>query len=434
MRVYKFVFIFLFFLSSFYMAAQVPLDLDNAIDLMKENNTQLKIQQQELQLSKTELSSSLSGFLPDISVSHSGFYTNDPLNVFGFKLQQKVVKQEDFNPDLLNHPNGLQHFNTQLAVRQPLLNFDALSARKALKEKVQAVNYQKMHVENLMLVELKNSYTNLQFLYEAKKVLEKSLLTYEEVLRNTKNFEEQGYVKHSDVLMVEVELSGVQSSLIEVENNISDVSSYLAWLMGVEYQADYLPMSELKLISDRKENSSLENRADILAMKTAITAQQKQLKMNKNRLLPRLNAFGEFNYHDKNILQFKTHSYLAGVSLSWNVFDGNKTLNSIKENKIKIDKADSELQLHIEKSRLELQKAQRELLAQQNKLDLFRKAKEQASEAYRIVENRYDQGLEKTADLLISQTKNMEKQVDYLEVIKDYNLLKIKIDFLTNNN
>src|SRR5690625_7826493 len=102
-----------------------------------------------------------------------------------------------------------------------------------------------MHVENLMLVELKNSYTNLQFLYEAKKVLEKSLLTYEEVLRNTKNFEEQGYVKHSDVLMVEVELSGVQSSLIEVEKNISDVSSYRAWLWGVEAQTECLHTSHM---------------------------------------------------------------------------------------------------------------------------------------------------------------------------------------------
>ncbi|HLS30588.1 MAG TPA: TolC family protein, partial [Flavobacteriaceae bacterium] len=115
MKAQRLIFLTLLFFAGFQLSAQVPLDLDEAIDLMKANNTQLKVQEQEIELSENELKGSLSGFLPDVSVSHTGYYTNDPLNVFGFRLQQKVVTQEDFNPDLLNNPSGFQHFTTQFS-------------------------------------------------------------------------------------------------------------------------------------------------------------------------------------------------------------------------------------------------------------------------------------------------------------------------------
>src|SRR5690554_8199865 len=122
--------------ATFFSFSQQPLELQRAIEQMKENNTQLKVQQHEIDFSNAELSGTLSGFLPKVSVSHTGFYTNDPLNSFGFKLQQRVVTQADFNPVLLNNPDEMYHFNTKFSVQQPILNFDVFSARKVLKEKI----------------------------------------------------------------------------------------------------------------------------------------------------------------------------------------------------------------------------------------------------------------------------------------------------------
>src|SRR5699024_116105 len=124
----------------------------------------------------------------------------------------------------------------------------------------------------------------------------------------------------SDVLMVEVGLSDVKDQGVEIKNNIANLSDFLSWLMGVDNQGEYLPTTKLEqefLIEE--ETTSIENRSDILAMKSGIEAREKQLSMNKNGLLPRLNAFGEFNYNDKHTLRFDTHSYFAGISLSWNI-------------------------------------------------------------------------------------------------------------------
>jgi outer membrane protein TolC len=91
------------------------------------------------------------------------------------------------------------------------------------------------------------------------------------------------------------------------------------------------------------------------------------------------------------------------------------------------------MQLYIEKNQLELQKAKRDLVSNQSKIQLAKTAKEQAEETLRILENRYNQGLEKTSDILVSQATDLEKQVNYLAAVKDYNLSAIQIEFLTQS-
>src|SRR5690554_157353 len=431
----KFILLTIFGFLSGSVFAQQPLQLQQAIDQMKANNTQLKVQQHEIDFSNAELSGTLSGFLPKISVSHTGFYTNDPLNSFGFKLQQKVVTQADFNPILLNNPDEMYHFNTKFSIQQPILNFDVFSARKALKEKIKATEYQKQFAEEMLAVEIKNAYTNLQFLYEAKKAVQKGISAYQEVLRNTQNMEKQGYAKPSDVLMVQVGLTEVQNREIEIDNNISNLSDYLSWLMGKDSVEIYIPTEALTQNVLFSENSNFsENRADILAMKSGLEAQNKMVSMNKKELLPRLNAFGEYNLNDKDIVGFGANGFMVGLSLSWDIFNGNETFNKIKQSKISVEKSQTEMQLYIEKNQLELQKAKRDLVSNQAKIQLAKTAKEQAGESLRIFENRYTQGLEKTSDLLVSQATDLEKQVNYLEAVKNYNLSVIQIEFLTQQS
>ncbi|MFA7648859.1 MAG: TolC family protein, partial [Flavobacteriaceae bacterium] len=334
----KFILLTIFGFLTGSVFAQQPLQLQQAIDLMKENNTQLKVQQHEIDFSNAELSGTLSGFLPKISVRHTGFYTNDPLNSFGFKLQQKVVTQADFNPVLLNNPDEMYHFNTKFSVQQPILNFDVFSARKALKEKVKATEYQKQFAEEMLAVEIKKAYTNLQFLYETKEAVQKGISAYQEVLRNTQNMEKQGYAKPSDVLMVQVGLTEVQNKEIEIDNNISNLSDYLSWLMGKDSVEIYIPTEALTQNVLFSENSNFsENRADILAMKSGLEAQNKMVSMNKKELLPRLNAFGEYNLNDKDIVGFGANGFMVGLSLSWDIFNGNETFNKIKQSKISVE-------------------------------------------------------------------------------------------------
>src|SRR5690606_32302001 len=151
-----------------------------------------------------------------------------------------------------------------------------------LKEKIKATEYQRQFTEEMLTVEIKKTYTNLQFLYDAKKAVQKGILAYGEVLRNTKNMQEQGYAKPSDVLMVQVGLIEVQNKEIEIDNNISNLSDYLSWLMGKDPKDIYVPTEELTQNVLFNENLDFfKDRLDVLAMKSGLEAQNKMISMNK---------------------------------------------------------------------------------------------------------------------------------------------------------
>ena len=83
------------------------------------------------------------------------------------------------------------------------------------------------------------------------------------------------------------------------------------------------------------------------------------------------------------------------------------------------------------KSQLELNKTKRLLTDAQRKLNLTQLAVEQSEEALRIRTNRFEEGLEKTTDLLLAETQYAQKQLDYYQTIFEYNSTKAYLKFLT---
>jgi len=147
--------------------------------------------------------------------------------------------------------------------------------------------------------------------------------------------------------------------------------------------------------------------------------------------LPSLNAFGSYEMYDNQLFGTDAKGYLVGAQLSWNVFDGYKRIGKIQKSKAELDKAEIGLEQYKNQSNLEFNTAKRQLKDAENKLHLTNLASEQSKEALRIRTNRFEQGLEKTSDLLISETQYLQKQLEYLQTVFNYNYTKAYVAFLT---
>ena len=66
----------------------------------------------------------------------------------------------------------------------------------------------------------------------------------------------------------------------------------------------------------------------------------------------------------------------------------------------------------------------------ENKLQLSQLAYEQSQEVFRIRENRFAQGLEKTTDLLAAETQMAQKELEVLQAVFEYNFTKEYLQFL----
>jgi outer membrane protein TolC len=173
------------------------------------------------------------------------------------------------------------------------------------------------------------------------------------------------------------------------------------------------------------------NRNDIQAMQFGVDAQEQILKSSKMNFVPRANAFANYEWNDDEIFGFGANNYLFGLQLSWDIFGGYKNIGKIHFEKAQLEKANLNKDNYIEQSKLELNKTKRQLNDVKNNLTLSRLAMDQSEEALRIKSDRFEQGLEKTTDLLFVETQFQQKELDFLQAIFNYNYTLAYLNFLT---
>ncbi|MBK5208781.1 MAG: TolC family protein [Flavobacteriaceae bacterium] len=434
MQLKKSVFIVFFLFNILIISAQQEIiSLEEVLEKVEKNNYSIKISEEDYNAAKADFNQTNAIFLPNISISHTAMATTNPLMAFGSKLNQEILTQADFNPALLNDPGEVKNFTTKIEIQQPIFNADGLFMRKAAKAKMNAVELQSERTKDYIKLEVTKAYMQLQVAYKAVEVLEKAK---EAALENKKiadnNFK-QGYMQKADILSVEVHLTEVENQLLSAKSSVQNASDNLKFLMGEQNESVLRPGTELKAELDLSiYNESLSpNRADIDAMQQSTEAYNSMHKANKMSYLPSLNAFGSYEMYDNQIFGTDAKGYLVGAQLSWNVFDGYKRIGKIQKSKAEFDKAEIGLEQYINKSNLEYNTAKRQLKDAENKLYLTNLASEQSKEALRIRTNRFEQGLEKTSDLLISETQYMQKQLEYLQTVFNYNFTKAYVEFLT---
>lgn len=412
----------------------LPISKSELIEKIAKNNLQIKMAAQEVLAAKGDYDQSRAVFLPNVNVSHTGISTTNPLMAFGSKLNQEILTMADFNPALLNDPTTTQNFATKIEIQQPLINMDGIYGRQAAKAKMEAYQLQGDRTKEYLELEVVKAYMQLQLAYKAVTVLTKADQTGKANLQLVENYYKQGMLQKTDVLNVQVRVNEITNQLQYAKSNVNNASDYLAFLLNENNDGKvYLPTEELENaieIQDAKFDLSA-NRKDFQAMDKSTEAYKKMFMSSKMGFLPRLNAFGSYELYDKNLFATSAKGYLIGAQLSWNVFDGYKTIGKTEKAKAEFQKSETAAENYKKQSQLELNKTKRQLLDAENKFNLSKLAFEQSQEAYRIRQNRFQQGLEKTTDLLTSETQTIQKELEHLQAVFEYNFTKQYLQFLT---
>ncbi|HUH46842.1 MAG TPA: TolC family protein [Arenibacter sp.] len=432
----KFLMIIVFgFLIANGLSAQDTLTISKG-DLIRkvaEGNLQLQISEQNFKSSKADYHRSNSLFLPNISASHTAISTTNPLMAFGSKLNQEILGQADFNPALLNDPDAVQNYATRIEVLQPILNFDGVYMRKAARAKMEAYQLQAGRTEEYLELEARKVYMRLQLAYKAVEVLKKAQKTALANGRLIGDYYEQGLLQKTDVLSMQVRINEVENQLQNALSNVRNESDYLNFLMNHKLtNIVYRPIDELsEEVAPEWETLQFSgNRKDILAMDKSVEAYGKMAKAEKFALFPRLNAFGSYELYDDTLFGTDAGGYIIGAQLSWNLFDGYKAIGKLQKVKVEYEKAQFESAQYKSQSQLELNKADRQLTDAESGVKLAKLNFEQSEEAYRIRQNRFGQGLEKTTDLLLSETQMFQKELEYQQAVFEYNFAKNYVSFL----
>jgi len=417
------------------MNAQEIIQISKAevLERVSQENQTLKISKEDYNEARADFRQTNAVFLPNIAVSHTGISTTNPLMAFGSKLNQGILTAADFNPDLLNNPDQTQNFATRIEVKQPLINMDGFYQRKAAKNKMDAMTLQTERTSDYLMFEVDKAYMQLQLAYKALEVIEKALLAAESNKALADNSFKQGYLQRADVLAVEVRVTEVKNQLQIATSNVENASNYVSFLMNdssntLLHPSDSLSVNQLDLVVATQVSTE---RSDIKAMQLASNAYETMSKADKMTFLPTLNAFGSYELYDDQVFQGDASGYLFGAQLSWTLLDGTKRFGKAQKSRAAFEKSKLQYEQYVSQSQLELNKAKRLFIDAENKLQLSKLAMEQSQESLRIRTNRFEEGLEKTSDLLMAETQFAQKQLEYYQTIFEYNYAQAYLQLLT---
>jgi len=410
------------------------LDIEDAVKTASLQNRSILLARLDERIARENYGQTNALFLPHVNISYTAFTTNNPLNAFGSKLQQQIIAPSDFNPATLNAPNATSDVMTKLSVQQPIFNMDMLYQRKAMASQAELYHYKTERNIEFIAWQVKQVYLQLQLAWEVNDVMQEALNTANATYKATNDRFEQGLLQKYELLNVEVEVKNLEARCAASRANVANASDYISLLMnkdqGVLYRTKQVTFDEQKDSIDLLPH----DRADFRAMEAAVSSYNYMISSSRAGCCPRINAFGDYQLHDKGLFGFSANSYLAGIQLSWDIFNGSQTVH--KTNVLLLERNKLVQQLEDTKAQglTELSKAALELTVASYKIRQQTEAVTQAEEALRIVQNRYEQGLVTTTDMLLSQTQLSQQKLAYAQAVYDRNSARIYLQFLTINH
>ncbi len=417
------------------LTAGESLSLQDALTRARKYNYDLKLAESEKDEAQANTNSTLSVFLPRISIASSYTATTDPLNVFGLKLKQGSVTTSDFNPVLLNDPGRFYQYTTKVEVQQPLINLDGFSGRSAAQDALSAMEQKEIRTGQYLEFRVKAAYFELVLARKSLDVVDVALKAALSNSEQAKHYLDQGMINRAEYLQSQVRLLSVETKKVEIENTIRNAGHALQLLLGQEDDAGITPTDTLSVpplpanLADIDAINS--TRSDMLAMKYGVDAAEGMVRMNYFKLLPTLNAFGSYEWNDQRIFGKKGTSWMVGAMLKWDIFPGFGQISEIQKAEAKLKRAETEFSRQRLQNRNDLENTVMSLESNTRRLKLSEEAVRQAEEHYRILSERYAGGIGNTTDLLNAEASLAGVRLEYLQTLYALNMSVFMMELLS---
>lgn len=416
--------------------AQEVWTLQQCIDTAQVHNKTLKIDQNNISISKQREKEAKANLIPKITAN--GDYK------YFMELPTQLMPMHIFNPQVpegqfRNVQFGVPHnINANIQLAMPLYNpqlYGALQQTKIASELTQ-LQFQKS--EEQVLYDITMLYYNAQVLKHQLSFLEKNRLNTSKLLQNMQLLKEQLLAKGTDVNKVKLQAEQLDTQKEQVYNNYIQVLNVLKLTMGIALEndiliendisfqtaLDYTPQTTLAMHLIQVQNKMLHNELSVL---------------NKTRYLPSLSLIATYGTsgfgYDKqphDFLKFYSTSF-AGLQVTYPLFNGMITQRKVNQKRLEISNNELQTQLLEDKTKVEIENSsQQRIIAQQtivnteNQIDL-------AQTIYNQTVMQQKQGTANLTDVLLADNALRETQQHYLLAIIEYLKADLELKKVTGN-
>ncbi len=395
------------------------LSLERCLEIAVKNQPVIMQYLYTTQANEAQLGQAKSGYYPKLD-AYSSFtsynavkQTGDPYppinTAYGYKYGDNTLNLTQKIYDFGKREDGVDVAS---------LNLD--SSRKDVENQITTVVNS---VKNAYYLVLKSKYSRDVYIDVRDQ--------YRKQLEQAKLFFEAGKKPKYDVTNVEVYLSNADLKLIEGENELSKAWVSLNTAMGYDGPASYT-VKEIKTLESYKitEQDAVErankNRQDLQSLLVQKASAEKSVSLAKKDYFPSFdaNAGYEFAGSQTPVAQ----GWTAGVSLSWNLFQGfstqqavQKALANMRVTEAKIAILKLQITQEVKTALLNLKKAEESIANAKVQV-------RQATENMELADLRYQMGLGTTLEVTIATVNYSQAKQTHITSLYDYVTAKANLE------
>ena len=176
---------------------------------------------------------------------------------------------------------------------------------------------------------------------------------------------------------------------------------------------------------------ALDRRTELGSLRKAQALRFEDIVNAKSGYKPSLQAYGGYEARSSMFtsdLSFEVHGWMAGVQLTWDLFDGFRTKGKVMEATALYERAGAELDDTGRRIELEVRTAFSRFVEANELLDSQKKVVEQAEEALRLATARSDAGTGTQLDVLSARTALTDAQTTQIEALHGYSTARARLE------
>jgi len=388
------------------------LNLKEAIDLAVNKSHEAQLANTKVDTKKLELQSMKNNQYPDVKIS--GQYMR--------LTNASVDLKTNTNSDSGNSGSGPkvnQLILGQANASLPLFSgFKLQNSIKVSDYLYQAETAKSIQTKEEIALKVVEYYANLYRAQKAVDLIKENLKSAEQRVKDFKDLEQNGIIARNDLLKAQLQQSKVQLSLDEAYKNVSVFNYYLVTLLQLpeeyriyidEHQFDNnQPVNVIK-----NEEEGLKNRKDLEAIHWIQKANESSVKIAKSGYFPSIALVGGYTTLNLQNVVTVQNAINVGLGLSYNlssIFKNGKEVKIAKNKALETQQSEAVLSENI-KIQVQQSIENYNLALKQNLV--YEEAIGQATENYRIVKDKYDNGLSNTTDLLEADVEQLNSKINY---------------------
>ena len=325
------------FLSTLQGISQEILTKKEALEITLENNFGIKIANNNLEVAKNNKSIYNTGFLPTASISSGATYRRD---------NQTIDRQDGTSTSISGAVT--KSYNASLGLDYTI--FDGLGRKynyQQLKETYNLTELQARETIENTYLQLFTTYFEIARFSENKENLKEALSISKQRLQRAKYQYEYGQSTKLELLNAEVDVNNDSITLINANQQLSNVKRGLNVILGVEKEVNYVVDTEVEFVKlmnfDELQQKTIANNSTLKQNEKNIAISEFNIKINKANYLPTLGVNTSYGWNKSenpstSFLAASTSNGLnAGLSLSWSLFDGGSTKTNVANAKIALE-------------------------------------------------------------------------------------------------